>query len=59
MWLSKYDFWFFCYFYKVKNRIWKTIATLQINLYLLFNNVFKALVTSSLVYEGIGKEEES
>jgi hypothetical protein len=59
MWLSEYDFWFFCRFYKVKNGIWKAIAALRIDLYLPFINAFKALVTSSSVYEGIGKEEES
>ena len=59
MWLSVLDFDFFCWFYKVKEGIWKVTTTLQIDLYSLFTNVFKALVTSSLVYKDIEKEEES
>jgi hypothetical protein len=35
------------------------ITALQIDLYLLFTNAFKALVTSSSVYKDIEKEEES
>ena len=57
MWLSVLDFDFFRWFCKVKEGIWKVITALQINLYSLFTNTFRAIVTSS--YEGIEKEEES
>ena len=59
MWLSILNFDSFCRLYKVEEGIWKVITALRIDLYLPFTNAFKAIVTSSLVYKGIGKEEES